>query len=612
MEFRLLGPLEVAEDGRLVSLGGSRARTLLALLLLNRNQVVAVDRIVDELWAGQPPKTGGQVVRVYVSQLRKALEPDRSNEPPRVLVTQRNGYLLRVSPDRVDVDCFEALRAEGHRLLEAGEIAEAARTLEEALSFWRGAALQDFAYESFAQPEIGRLEELRLATLEDLFDAQLATGRDSDLVADLEQLVESNPLRERLRAQLMLALYRAGRPADALETYQRGRRFLVDELGLEPGETLRRLEARILQQDPTLDRPHVLPRSADAPARPRPPRRRILAMGGIALGLVGIAAIAGLMAATAGHSGRPASAALRVALVVNTSRSLSDMSPEVVDQMNGLDTAAEDTGVRTSVLYGGDQLKGFLRAIAMAARKSALVIVGPTPSAVALSEVTRRFPDTRFVVLDSVFGRASPFTGQQNVTGINFDEYENGYLGGYLAGLMTQGKEAVSVVGGSHTRPERQLISGFEAGARRARPGIRVLVSYTGTFISQGVCEAAANQQIDDGSTVVFDVAGECGLGALQAAGIDGVWGLSADSDLSDFGPQMLASVVDRIGRVTKLAVTLFASGQLPGGEDLRLDLASNAIGPVGISDRVPPAVRTKFEKLDATLRARDQARDSE
>ena len=201
-------------------------RALLALLLLHRNEGGPVDRIVDELWAERPPKTAGQIVRVYVSNLRKALDPGSWS---RMATATSSG-----PPPEVDADRFEALRAEGRRLLAAGEVTQAADALGEALSLWRGPALQGFADEGFAQPEIARLEELRLATLEDRFDAQLAAGRDSELVADLEQLVEANPLRERLRAQLMLALYRSGRQADALEAYQRGRRLLVDELGLEP------------------------------------------------------------------------------------------------------------------------------------------------------------------------------------------------------------------------------------------------------------------------------------------------------------------------------------------------------------------------------------------
>ncbi len=201
--------------------------------------------------------------------------------------------------------------------------------------------------------------------------------------------------------------------------------------------------------------------------------------------------------------------------------------------------------------------------------------------------------------------------GQQNVTGVKFADREDGYLGGYLAGLMARGDDAVSAVGGKRTEAVRDLIGGFTAGARHARPGIRVLVDYAGTFVSQTRCEAAANRQIGRRSAVVFDVAGTCGFGALEAARIRGVWGLGVDNDLSYLGPEILGSVVKQIDRATQLAVTLFASGQLPGGQDLRLDLASDSIGLVGINDRVPPAVRAKVEKVAARLRARDQARDA-
>jgi DNA-binding SARP family transcriptional activator/basic membrane lipoprotein Med (substrate-binding protein (PBP1-ABC) superfamily) len=607
MEFRLLGPLEVAEDGRPVSLGGSRARALLALLLLHRNQVVAVDWIVDELWAGRPPKTGSQVVRVYVSQLRKALEPARSARPPRVLVTRRNGYLLRVGPDEVDVDRFEALRAEGHRLLAEGEIAEGARTLEEALSLWRGPPLQDFTYEAFAQPEIARLEELRLTTLEDLFDAQLAAGRDSELVADLEQLVNANPLRERLRAQLMLALYRAGRPADALETYQRGRRLLVEELGLEPGETLRRLETRILQQDSELDRPSASQPSKETPAGPTASRSRRLAMRSLALVLLSAAVIAGVLtAATPGHSQK----AQRVALVIDAPRSLSDTSPTGIAPINGLRSGATESGLRPKVLYSGYTLSSFLRNIRTAARTSNFVIVGATNNLEAVSKLTRQFPDTQFLVPGSVSDKQASFAGQENVTGMNFDDQENGYLAGYLAGLMTRGHQKVSAVAGTPTAAVRDLIAGFKAGARHARPHIRVLVTYTGTYLNQGPCEAAANRQINQHSAVIFDAAGYCGLGALQAAMIQRVWGIGAGSDLRWVGPKMLGSAIERSGPAIRRAVTLFASGQLPRGRDLRLDLASFDIGLV-LSNSVPTAVRAKIEKVDRKLRARDDARPS-
>ena len=611
MEFRLLGPLEVAEGSRLIPLGGSRPSALLALLLLRRNEVVALDRIVDELWAGQPPKTAEQVVRVYVSNLRKALEPGGGDEPPRILVTHGSGYVLRVAPGDVDVDRFEELRADARRLLAQGDAAEAAKVLGEALSLWRGPALQDFAYETFAQPEIARLAELRLATLEDRFDARLAAGEGSELVADLEQLVDASPLRERPRAQLMLALYRSGRQADALETYHRGRRLLADELGLEPGEPLRRLELRILQQDPELVRPTPATFAAEGTGPP-PQRRRWLSPPGIAVAATLVAAIAAvLIAATTGPAQRRSgAAALRVTFVPNTAPDLTDQSAGVVEPVNALREAANELGIVARVRYGGDSLSRFLRTLAVAARTSGLVFAGPTTvHAETLFGLTRRFPKTRFLVDGSLYDP----TGQPNVTGLVFDGWEDGYLGGYLAALVAHHNDAISAVGGLPVPSVRDLIRGFRAGARRARPGIRVLVDYAGTFKyqDQGPCERAANRQIDEGSAVVFDVAGGCGFGALEAADVRGVWGLGVDDDLSYLNSQILASVVKKLSPATELAVRLFASGRLPGGRDLRLGLASDSIGLAGINGRVPPTVRAKVEAVEAKLRARDQARNS-
>lgn len=605
MDFRLLGPLEVAEDGHPVSLGGSRARALLALLLLHRNAVLTLDQIVDELWPERPPKTAEQVVRVYVSNLRKALEPAGSGRPPQVILTRGNGYLLRAGPDEVDVDRFEALRAEGRRLLAAGEVTQAAAALGDAIALWRGAPLQDFAYERFAQPEIARLEELRLVTLEDRFDAQLALGRDSELVADLDHLVEANPLRERLRAQLMLALYRSGRQADALEIYQRGRRHLVDELGLEPSESLRRLETRILQQDPELDRPSAtLP--LKEPANGPPPRPRRLALAGVtALVLAAIATAGILIAATTGHSPRrPGASSLRVALVVNQPRNTTPTTV-TLDPINGLHNAAEEVGARTKIFYGGcGTCASFFRTVAEAAGRSDLVIVEATPDVEQLSQVTARFPKTRFLIPDSVFDPGASFRGQRNVTGVNFHDRENAELGGYLAGLMTHGHGAVSAVGGIRkVQSVRDLIAGFKAGARLARPDIRVLVTYTGTFYPLARCAKAAIRQIDHGSVVVFDAAGACGTRALMATMTRGVWGIGVDSDLSYLGPTMLASVVKRFDKATQLAVELFASRQLPRGRDIQLDLYSGNVGLTGInSAAVPEAVQRKVTELGARL----------
>jgi len=244
----MLGPLEVLEGTEPVGLGGARQRAVLAYLLIHRGEAVSVDRIVDALWGESPPATATKTVQVYVSRLRKILGAE-------ALATRGHGYALEAEPDSVDADRFERLAMEGREGLAAGDAAGAAQLLQEALALWRGEPLADVAYESFAGTEASRLEDLRLAALEDRIDAELALVRHAALVPELEALVKEHPTRERLRGQLMLALYRSGRQTDALEAYREGRTRLADELGLEPGPELQRLERAILSQDPELDRP---------------------------------------------------------------------------------------------------------------------------------------------------------------------------------------------------------------------------------------------------------------------------------------------------------------------------------------------------------------------
>jgi DNA-binding SARP family transcriptional activator len=250
VEFRLLGPLEVIEGGRSLPLGGPRQRAVLALLLTRPNEVVSTDRLVDDLWGSEPPRAAANTVQYYVSQLRKLLGADR-------IATRPPGYAMRVERDELDLERFQ-------RLLERGD----AEALQEALGLWRGPALHDLAYEPFAQAEIVRLEELRIAALEKRIEADLEAGRHADLVGELETLVAEQPLRERFRGQLMLALYRCERQADALAAYQAARATLVNELGIEPGPALQELERAMLRQDPSLD--------AAAPAATAAPQRSIL------------------------------------------------------------------------------------------------------------------------------------------------------------------------------------------------------------------------------------------------------------------------------------------------------------------------------------------------
>jgi DNA-binding SARP family transcriptional activator len=241
-EFRILGPLEVAVDDQPIALGGQKQRALLALLLLDAGRVVSTDRLVNALWGEDPPRTAVTSLQNFVSQLRKLLGPES-------VETKAPGYRLHVRAEELDLDRFRTL-VEGAKTRPADERSS---RLREALALWRGSALADFAFEAWATNEIGRLEELRLATIEDRLDAELESGLDADLVGELEALVVEHPLRERLRAQLMLALYRSGRQAEALSAYQEARRVLVDELGIDPGPTLQQLYRAILRQESGLD-----------------------------------------------------------------------------------------------------------------------------------------------------------------------------------------------------------------------------------------------------------------------------------------------------------------------------------------------------------------------
>src|SRR5262245_4001490 len=242
LDVRLLGPLEVDSDRGSVALGGGKQRALVCLLALSPGRVVATDRLLDELWGEHPPKTAATSLQNMVSQVRRALGPE-------LVETKPPGYRLRIAPAETDLGRFERLVAEAHAL--SGE--DRAKALRVALSLWRGPPLADFAYEPFAQSEIRRLEELRLVTLEERVDADLECGRHAELVGELEPLVEQHPFRERLRGQLMLALYRSGRQAEAVQAYHDARRALVDELGIEPGRPLQELFSRILRQDAALE-----------------------------------------------------------------------------------------------------------------------------------------------------------------------------------------------------------------------------------------------------------------------------------------------------------------------------------------------------------------------
>ena len=266
MEFKLLGPLEVWDDLRgSFLLGSGKQRALLALFLLHCNEVVSSPRLIDELWEDHPPDTAANVLQVYIGQLRKLLEPARAQGSASEFILSRpGGYLLRVAPGQLDLERFQELLGRGRAALTS-DPSTASKTLREALALWRGQPLEDVAFASM-QGEAARLEELRFSALEVRIEAELAQGKHTALVGELEALATRYPLREQLRAHWMLALYRSGRQADALSVYRETARLLSDELGIDPGSDLQSLDRAILRHDPLIAAPAI----ETAPAKVSP------------------------------------------------------------------------------------------------------------------------------------------------------------------------------------------------------------------------------------------------------------------------------------------------------------------------------------------------------
>lgn len=290
MDFLLLGDLEIRDQGGTLRLSGGKQKALVAALLINANHVVPVDKLIDELWGGDAsPKAAGNL-HTLVSRLRGRIGTDR-------LERHGCGYVLRVADGELDLHRFEQLGEEGRQALERGEPEMAAAKLYQALEIWRGPALADFTYEPWAANEIRRLEEHRLVVLEERIEADLGAGRHAELVGELHALVAEHPLREELRRQLIVALYRSGRQAEALEAYRDTRRTLDEELGLEPSPALRELEQAVLRQDPSLELPRdPVPPAGELPSRPfARPARFALALAAAALAFGGAAGTAVLL-----------------------------------------------------------------------------------------------------------------------------------------------------------------------------------------------------------------------------------------------------------------------------------------------------------------------------
>jgi len=318
VEFRILGPLQVTSGDGPLPLGGPNQRALLALLILHANEAVRRELLIDEIWGESPPRTAHVSLNGYVSKLRKLL----TNGSGAAVETRPEGYSLRVEPEQLDIIRFERLVGGARESKAQGRLADAHEELTRALELWRGPPLADLTYAPFAQSEIARLEELRLAAIEDRFELELDLGRHTSVVAELEKLASQNPLRERPTALLMLALYRSGRQAEALEVYERARRVLAEELGLEPSETLRELQGRILRRDPELAPPLPTQRAARDRA-PRPRWSRPL-LGALVVTSAAVVVVIALGLGRGGHGARVAANSLGV-LDPSTDRFVGDV-----------------------------------------------------------------------------------------------------------------------------------------------------------------------------------------------------------------------------------------------------------------------------------------------
>jgi DNA-binding SARP family transcriptional activator len=400
--FRILGPLSVLDGEHEVVLGGLKQRSLLALLLVHRNETISLDRLTDLLWGERPPDTAAKTIQVYVSRLRRALGDDR-------IETRGHGYVLRVGEDELDLDRFEALTERAR----AEEPAVAVQTLEEALALYRGDPLQDLVYEPWSASEVERLQQVRLAAQEQLIDSELALGRHTQLVPELESRVRAHPLRERLRGQLMVALYRSGRQADALDVYREGRALLDETLGLEPGPELRQLEQRILRHDESLAPPH-----APLPERLRARRGAILVIAGSAALLA--AAVAAVIVITT-RSGPNALVA-----PPNSVAAVDPVSKRVVAVVGVGDTPTEIAAGRDAVwVLNAGEGAGTLSRIDVASRTmSGTYSVPGSPRSIALAggELWIGTAEGKVIAVDPASGvtdatltlrnagRSSPFT----------------------------------------------------------------------------------------------------------------------------------------------------------------------------------------------------------
>ena len=613
MEFCVLGPLEVRLGGETLPLGGAKQRAVLAVLLLREGEVVQVDRLVDEVWGDEPPPSAAHSLESYVSRLRQLF-----NGHGPTLTRRGAGYSLELRDAALDARAFFELQEDASVAVGAEDYECGLELATAALAAWRGPALADVALAPAGRAEAERLEELRLRTYELRFDAELALGRHEPVVGELQSLVRQNPYRERFIAQLMLALYRSGRHAEALDVYERTRAALDADLGLQPSAELQQLSGRIVRQDPQLRTLAARERVTTSPRSLSEKARKLAAP--VAVALLAAAAMAlipsgGALPAEAASRAAPAPTQApgpRIALVLPEDNRYPhlvpwDMGPEPFRESEarwGFETTVvvwAASGLEDRIENGGFDL---------------VLVIGQAPTR-ALSQLVRRIPETKFAFLDSSLTDLS-LDGVPNASAVRFADEQSSELEGYLSALVPRRGgsqkdrvDRVSVVAGPDSAHARRVVAGFTRGVERVRGrNVAVRVDYVDDT-NLTACERTANDQIDAGSDVVFVAAGHCGLGALAVARLRGVWGIGSYDDGVHLAPHILAVMYKDYEHAIATVLEEFALGDFRSGEDHTLGLNDNYAVGVEDADRnaaVPESIWSKVVSLCSKIREHTRA----
>ena len=520
--------------------------------------------------------------------------------------------MLELGDAVLDARDFTALAGDVSRAAADSQHELVVVRASEALSLWRGKALGDVELGAIGRAEADRLEELRLRTLELRIDSELALGSHEQAVGELQPLVAQNPYREKFVAQLMLALYRSGRHAEALEAYEQTRRRLDDDLGLQPSADLQQLSAQIVRQESALRAPAVVPAASREPPRRHPTGERTRRLAGL---VAAGAAVAAVMALTAAGGARQLELAsdlptTRVALVVQSIPAAERYDDwrrnELVNALDGLRQSADTESQLVevdAVLAPSDAERITDRLVA--GRFDLVLFAMNADGARAFAPQVRRLQRARSVFIDSSLAELG-LAGESGATGIRFATEAPAQLAGALGGLMqpraqaTRHADVVSVVAGEKTPEATRAVAAFRQGVARALPQAKVLVRYTNEMLDPTACERVANAQIDAGSDVVFAHSGRCGTGALAVARTRGVWAISGDG-VGEPAGNVLGAIFKDWDNAVYTAAAAFADGTLPAG-DVVLGLDGYNVG-LDMSPTLPAGIGSRVVRLCSDIR---------